>query len=210
MPIERVPLELDRHGVLLWRRVRRTIASGRWWTCARTSPWPSFPIERRELGELLDLGDRILRLVRERRGPGIIAECVLRSGAELSARVRKGEAGSSRGRDTRRRSAGHPRQARRVDVDERSHRRGIDRFVSDAIELAELSQEDPFAGPPDPKLLTDPSKAPDLELYYDPAGGSVDAARAITWAKEGEAAALAFDPRITNSEGATFGRTAGR
>ena len=28
-------------------------------------------------------------------------------------------------------------------------------------------------------------------------------------AKEGEAAALAFDPRISNSEGATYGRTAG-
>jgi PmbA protein len=85
---------------------------------------------------------------------------------------------------------------------------GIERFVSDAIELVGLSQEDPFAGPADPKLLSDPSKAPDLELY-DPAGGAIDAARAIAMAKEGEDAALAFDPRITNSEGATFGRTAG-
>jgi len=49
---------------------------------------------------------------------------------------------------------------------------------------------------------------PDLDLY-DPAGGAVDAARAISWAKEAEGAALSFDPRITNSEGATFGRTAG-
>ena len=47
---------------------------------------------------------------------------------------------------------------------------GIERFVSDALELAELSQEDPFAGPADPKLLCDPSKAPDFELY-DPKGG---------------------------------------
>ena len=85
---------------------------------------------------------------------------------------------------------------------------GIERFVSDAIELVGLSQEDPFAGPADPKLLCDPSKAPDLELY-DPAGGAVDAAQAIVSAKEGEAAAFAFDPRITNSEGATFGRAAG-
>jgi PmbA protein len=37
----------------------------------------------------------------------------------------------------------------------------------------------------------------------------VDAARAIAIAKEGELAAFALDPRITNSEGATFGRTAG-
>ena len=71
-----------------------------------------------------------------------------------------------------------------------------------------LSQEDPFAGPADPKLLCDPSTRPDLDLY-DPAGGSVDAERAIALATEAEAAALDFDPRITNSEGATFGRTAG-
>jgi len=71
-----------------------------------------------------------------------------------------------------------------------------------------LSQDDPFAGPADPKLLADPAHAPDLDLY-DPAGGGVDAAQAIAIAKEGEAAALAYDARITNSEGATFGRTAG-
>src|SRR5262249_53550058 len=52
------------------------------------------------------------------------------------------------------------------------------------------------------------ASAPALDLF-DPQGGSVDAARAIALAKEGEAAAFAFDPRITNSEGATFGRTAG-
>jgi PmbA protein len=85
---------------------------------------------------------------------------------------------------------------------------GIDRAVKDAIELVELSQEDAFAGPADPRLLTDPSKAPDLELY-DPKGGSLDAAQAIALAKRGEDAARAFDPRITNSDGSTFGRTAG-
>jgi PmbA protein len=85
---------------------------------------------------------------------------------------------------------------------------GVERFVADAIELVALSQEDPFAGPADPKLLCDPSLAPALDLY-DPAGGAVDAARAIALAREGEAAAFAYDRRITNSEGATFGRTAG-
>src|SRR5262249_26100368 len=84
---------------------------------------------------------------------------------------------------------------------------GIDRFVKDALELVELSQEDPFAGPADPKLLSDPAQAPSLELY-DPKGGEVNAAHAIALAKEGEAAAFAFDPRINNSDGATFGRSA--
>ncbi|MCL2450465.1 MAG: metallopeptidase TldD-related protein, partial [Polyangiaceae bacterium] len=85
---------------------------------------------------------------------------------------------------------------------------GINRFVGDAIELVGLAQEDPFAGPADPKLLCDPAAAPDLQLF-DPAGAAVDAAQALALAREGEAAAFAFDPRITNSEGATFGRTAG-
>jgi PmbA protein len=57
-------------------------------------------------------------------------------------------------------------------------------------------------------LLCDPKAAPDLDLF-DPAGGSLNAAQAIARAKEGEAAAMAFDKRITNSEGATFGRTQG-
>ena len=85
---------------------------------------------------------------------------------------------------------------------------GIERFVADALELVELSQEDPFAGPADPRLLCDPSLAPALDLY-DPAGGAVDAAHAIVARARGRGGGCAFDPRITNSEGATFGRTAG-
>jgi PmbA protein len=163
----------------------------------------------RELGELLDLGDRIVRLARERGGAGAIVECVVRSGAELSARVRKGEPELVEEAGTR--SAGlRLIQDQRVASTSTSDLTdgGIERFVSDAIELADLSQADPFAGPADPKLIGDPSRAPDLELY-DPAGGAVDAAQAIAFAKEGEAAAFAFDPRITNSEGGTFGRVAG-
>src|SRR5580693_3417117 len=166
------------------------------------------PLDR-ELAELLELGDGILRMARDRGGADLVAECVLRSGAELSAKVRKGEPELVEEASTR--SAGlRVIQAKRVATTSTSDLtdHGIDRFVSDAIELVGLSQEDPFAGPADEKLLSDPSKAPDLDLY-DPAGGSIDAARAIVIAKEGEAAAFAYDPRITNSEGSTFGRTAG-
>jgi len=163
----------------------------------------------RDLAELLQLGDAILRQARERGGADMVVEVVLRSGAELSAKVRKGEPELVEEAGTR--SAGmRVIQAKRVASTSTSDltERGIDRFVADAIELVQLSQEDPFAGPADPKLLCDPSKQPDLDLY-DPAGGSVDAAQAIALAREGEAAAFAFDPRITNSEGATFGRNAG-
>jgi PmbA protein len=163
----------------------------------------------RDLAELLELGDTILRQARERGGADMVAECVLRSGAELSAKVRKGEPELVEEAGTR--SAGlRVIQGKRVASTSTSDltERGIERFVADAIELVQLSQEDPFAGPADPKLLCDPAKQPDLDLY-DPAGGSVDAAQAIAMAREGEAAAFAFDPRITNSEGATFGRNAG-
>jgi PmbA protein len=166
------------------------------------------PLDR-ELDELLQLGDRIVHMARERGGADIVAECVLRSGAELSAKVRKGEPELVEEAGTR--SAGlRVIQQKRVASTSTSDLTdgGIERFVSDAIELVGISQEDAFAGPADPALLSDPSKAPELQLY-DPAGGSVDAARAIELAREGEAAALAFDPRITNSEGATFGRTSG-
>ena len=175
-------------------------------TLANPMPLPAID---RELSALLELGDRILKMTLERGGRGLVAECALRMGAELSAKVRKGEPELVEEAGTR--SAGlRVIKDKRVASTSTSDLTdsGIDRFVSDAIELVALSQEDPFAGPADPGQLCDPAAAPELDLY-DPAGGAVDAARAIAIAKEGEAAAFAFDPRITNSEGSTFGRTAG-
>ena len=42
-----------------------------------------------ELDELLELGDRIVSMAK--KGGATVAECLLRSGAELSARVRLGK-----------------------------------------------------------------------------------------------------------------------
>jgi PmbA protein len=166
------------------------------------------PIDR-ELADLLDLGDRVLRMVAEKGGIGVVTECVLRSGTELSARVRKGEPELVEEAGTRS-AALRVIAGKRVASTSTSDftDQGIRRFVADAIELASLSQEDPFAGPADESLLCDPSRLPDLDLY-DPAGHAVDAGRALQIAGEAEAAALGFDPRITNSEGATFGRSSG-
>lgn len=142
-------------------------------------------------------------------GGATVAECVLRFGAELSAKVRLGkpelveEAGH--------RSLGlrvmKGKQVASTSTSDFSDA-GIHRAVTDALELAEISREDPFAGPADPNLLIDPARAPDLDLY-DPAGGELDAAQALVIATRGEDAARAFDPRITNSDGSTFGRNAG-
>ena len=87
---------------------------------------------------------------------------------------------------------------------------GIDRFVSDAIELVGLSQEDPFAGPADPKLLCDPSRAPRPRPLRSRRAARSTRRGAIALATEGEAAAFAFDPRITNSEGAHVRAHGGR
>jgi PmbA protein len=162
-----------------------------------------------ELAELLDVGERIVAMARNRGGKALVAECLLRFGAELSVRVRKGEPELVEEAGTR--SAGlRIIQGKRVATTSTSDLTdaGIERFVADALELVELSQDDPFAGPADARLLCDPTEAPDLDLY-DPAGGAIDASKAIALAREGEAAALGFDRRISNSEGATFGRTAG-
>jgi len=159
------------------------------------------------LPKFLELGDRIVKMATA--GGATVAECVIRSGAELSAKVRLGE--PELVEEAGHRSAGlRLMKGKRVATTSTSDLSdaGIQRFVADGLELVELAQEDPFAGPPDPGLLCDPKTAPELDLY-DPAGGDVTAAQAIAVAKDGEAAARAFDERITNSDGATFGRTAG-
>src|SRR6516165_2686890 len=93
----------------------------------------------RELDELLELGDRILKTTLQRGGRDLVAECVLRSGAELSAKVRKGEPELVEEAGTR--SAGlRVIQDRRVATTSTSDLTdaGVERFVSDAIELVGL------------------------------------------------------------------------
>ncbi|MBP9114037.1 MAG: TldD/PmbA family protein [Polyangiaceae bacterium] len=160
-----------------------------------------------EADVLLPIADRIVKLAMQKGAS--VAECAVRGGLDLSTKVRMGEtemveqAGS--------RSAGlRVMKGKRVasTVTSDLSDAGIERIVVDALELAELSQEDEFAGPADSKLLCDPTKMADLELY-DPEGGEMQAKEAIRRAKVGEDAARAYDPRITNSEGASFSRTMG-
>lgn len=159
-----------------------------------------------ELGELLELGERIISMAT--KGGVTVAECLLRSGAELSARVRLAK--PELVEEAAHRSAGlRVMKGKQVATTSTSDLTdgGVERFVADALELVELAQEDPWAGPADEPLMS-PADAPELDLF-DPKGGGVDAARAIGIAKIGEQAARDFDPRISNSEGATFSRTAG-
>src|SRR5713226_9767372 len=74
-------------------------------------------------------------------------------------------------------------------------------FVAHTVELARLSASDPWAGLPDPSLH--PKSWPELSLA-DPDSGIVTADRALEIARLAENAALKFDPRMKNSEGAEF------
>ncbi|MRG91947.1 TldD/PmbA family protein [Polyangium spumosum] len=159
-----------------------------------------------EIDELKNLAADVVR--RARAGGADVAEAIARSGSELSTKVRLGEPELVE-------EASHKSLGMRVIKQGRVAltstsdltARGIDRFVRDALELVDISQEDPFAGPADPSLISK-GPFPDLELY-DPKGGDVTAAEAIDIARRGEQAARDADPRITNSDGATFSRTAG-
>lgn len=70
--------------------------------------------------------------------------------------------------------------------------------VAAAVSIARHTASDDFAGLADPELLA--QEIPDLDLYH-PWDLAVE--EAIELAQRIEAAALAVDPRITNSEGAT-------
>jgi PmbA protein len=137
-----------------------------------------------------------------------VAEAIARSGSQLSTKVRMGEPELVE-------EAAHRSLGMRIIKDKRVALtstsdltpRGIERFVKDAIELVDISQEDPFAGPADPALIA-AGPFVDLDLY-DPSCGEVTAAEALALAKRGEDAARAADPRIANSDGATFSRVAG-
>ena len=159
-----------------------------------------------EIDRLTALADDLVKRARSRGAD--VAEAIARAGSELSVKVRMGE--PELVEEAGHRSVGmRVMKGKRVALTSTSDLTpaGLERFVSDALELADLSQEDPFAGPADPSLLLS-GDPPDLDTF-DPAGGAIDAGEARRRATEGEDAARAFDPRISNSEGATFSRTAG-
>jgi PmbA protein len=159
-----------------------------------------------EIAKLSALAEELVD--RARKGGADVAEAIARSGSELSVKVRLGERELVE-------EAGHRAvgmrvlKGKRVALTSTSDLTdsGLDRFVKDALDLADLSQEDPFAGPADPSLLGAP---PFLDLdTFDAEGDRIDAKSAMERALAGEAAARAFDPRINNSEGASFSRTSG-
>jgi len=155
-----------------------------------------------------DLTALATRIAEQARAAGAdVAEVSVDSGWELSARTRLGEVELLEEAGTRSVALRLIRD-QRVSVSSTSDlsTAGVDRCISDALMLAELSEPDELAGPADVDQLCSPPH-PDLSLYDD-ALAALTADDAIEWARAAEQAALHADPRLTLSEGATFSRSA--
>ncbi len=84
---------------------------------------------------------------------------------------------------------------------------GIRQLVEGAMALARITEEDPFTGLPESDEFG--ALPQDLHLYFEDVY-SLPGPERIEWARRAEAAALAADPRITNSNGAGFDAATGR
>ena len=135
------------------------------------------------------------------------AEVLVRAGTELTAKVRMGEpevvqeAGSKafglRVFKGNRRAATYSSDCRGE---------AVDSLAAQTVKLASLSEPDPMNRLPEAEQLA--KTVPDLQLF-DRRIAKIDAADALASAKAAEAAALGYDPRVTNSEGATWSRAIG-
>ncbi len=84
---------------------------------------------------------------------------------------------------------------------------GIEHLVRGALALARLASVDPFAGLDEPGEFG--QLTGDLRLYHDDVY-SLPTEERIAWARRAEAAAMASDSRLVNSDGAGFDAATGR
>jgi PmbA protein len=83
---------------------------------------------------------------------------------------------------------------------------GLERLIRSAIDLAQVTSQDPFAGLPEQDAMGHVEG--DLDLYYEDVY-SMPAAERIEYARRAEAAALSADPRLKNSDGGSFDAATG-
>src|ERR1019366_3152880 len=136
------------------------------------------------------------------------AEAMAREGDEFSVNVRMGQVETLK-------ESGSRGLGLRVFLGKRSAStstsdltpEGIRQLVDGALALAKVTEEDPYTGLPDTAEFG--SIPGDLRLYDDDVY-SLEGPERIEWARRAEAAALAADPRITNSDGGSFDAATGR
>ena len=130
------------------------------------------------------------------------AECTISEGEEFSASVRMREIetlkqAGSRGAGIRVLMGQHTGSSHTSDLTPD----GIENMVRAALSVAKITSEDPHAGLPESSELG--RLTTDLNLY-DEAIAQLETDWKITEALQAEEAALGADPRIQNSEGASF------
>jgi PmbA protein len=130
------------------------------------------------------------------------AECTIAEGEEFSAQVRLGEVetlkqAASRGMGLRILRGKNTGSSYTSDLSPD----GVRQMVAQAMELAGVTSEDPFAGLAEAEEFG--AIEGDLQMYSRDVE-ELEAPVKIDLAKRAEAAALQFDPRITNSDGGTF------
>jgi PmbA protein len=136
------------------------------------------------------------------------AECTIAEGDEFSANVRMRELENLK-------EAGSRAAGLRILIGRKTGSsytsdlspEGIAHLVKSAVELADITTDDPHADLPEPGELG--SIDGDLQLYSADVE-ALDTGLKVETAKRAEEAALAADPRITNSEGASFDTHVGR
>jgi PmbA protein len=135
------------------------------------------------------------------------AEVLVRDGRELEVKVRLGEPELVK-------EAGSRALGLRVIKEHRAaltytsdfSTPALERLARDTVELALLAEPEPLADLPEGAEIA--REIPELDLW-DEAVLAIDVREAIRRAKLGEGAALRSDARVTNSEGAVFGRVVG-
>jgi PmbA protein len=151
------------------------------------------------------LAEQMLSYARKAGADG--AEVLVRHGTELEVKIRLGEPELVK-------EAGSRALGLRVVKDHRSAvtytsdftPAAMERFARETVELAALAEPDPTGDLPAHEEMA--REVPDLDLW-DEGVLSLDVAEGMRRARAGEAAALKLDKRVTNSEGAIFGRTVG-
>jgi PmbA protein len=155
---------------------------------------------------LLDLARDIVR--RAQSSGATDAECTIAEGDEFSVSVRMREIENIK-------EAGSRGAGLRILIGKKTgasytsdlSAEGVDRLVKSAIELADITSPDPHAGLPEREELG--GIEGDLGLYCAEVA-DLRTELKIDSAKKAEEAALSADPRIANSEGASFDSHLGR
>ena len=138
---------------------------------------------------------------RRRRGAG-----ARRHRARGQGAPRRDGADQGGGQPRARAARAQGQRARRVTYTSDFSPAAMERFARETVELAALAEPDPAGELPAREEMA--REVPELDLW-DEAVLALDVAEGMRRARLGEAAARKLDARITNSDGAVFGRSVG-